>query len=167
MRNEKQHMTKRIELPNQEKSECSKKRKPTHTLKYVKQTPSNKWWKKEFKKYSISGERVDYSKSYNIAELLSKGKRFDCPFVKYSGSFLKWTKKELKQIDQKIRKIMMMHEVIYPKDDVDRLYESRKERGWGHASIDDSVDTKIKSAEEDWLQRPATIQTTLASTERK
>ena len=31
------------------------------------------------------------------------------PFVRYSGPFLKWTKDELKQVDQRTRKLMTIH----------------------------------------------------------
>ena len=33
-----------------------------------------------------------------------------------------------------------MHKALHPRDDVDRLYVSRKEGGRGLASIEDSVD---------------------------
>ena len=45
--------------------------------------------------------------------------------VRYSEQFLKWTR-ELKQMDQKIRKLITMHKALHPRDDVDRLYVSRK-----------------------------------------
>ena len=60
--------------------------------------------------------------------------------VRYSGPFLKWTQDELKQMDQRTRKLMTMHKALPPRDDVDRIYVSRKEGGRGLASIDDSVD---------------------------
>ena len=34
---------------------------------------------------------------------------------------------ELKQMVQRIRKLMIMHKALHPKDAVDRLYVSRKE----------------------------------------
>ena len=34
-----------------------------------------------------------------------------------------------------------MHKALHPRDDVDRLYVSRKEEGRGLTSIEDSVDT--------------------------
>ena len=49
------------------------------------------------------------------------------PLVRYSGPFLKWTREELEQIDQRTRKLMTMHNALHPRDDVDRLYVSRKE----------------------------------------
>ena len=33
-----------------------------------------------------------------------------------------------------------MHKALHPRNDVDRLYVARKERGRGLASIEDSVD---------------------------
>ena len=58
------------------------------------------------------------------------------PLIRYSGPFLKWTRDELKQTDQRTRKLMTMHRALHPKDDVDRRYVSRKE-GWrGLATID-------------------------------
>ena len=68
------------------------------------------------------------------------------PLVRYSGPFLKWTREELKQMDQRTRKLMTMHKVLHRIDDVDRLYVSRREGERGLASIEDSMDTSI------WLE---------------
>ena len=65
------------------------------------------------------------------------------PFVRYSGPFLKWTREELKQIDQRIRKLLTMHKALHCRNDVDRLYVSRKEGGRGLTSIEDSVNASI------------------------
>ena len=62
------------------------------------------------------------------------------PLVRYSGPFLRWTRDELKQMDQRTRKLMTMHKALHPRGDVDRLYVSRKEGGRRLASIEDSVD---------------------------
>ena len=48
------------------------------------------------------------------------------PFVRYSGPFLKGTREELKQMDQRTRKLMTIHKALHPRDDVDRLFISRK-----------------------------------------
>ena len=42
---------------------------------------------------------------------------------------MKWTREERKQINQRTRKLMTMHKALHPRDDVDRLYVSRKEGG--------------------------------------
>ena len=57
---------------------------------------------------------------------------------------MKWAREELKQMDQKIRKIMTRHKALHPRDDIDRLYILRKEGGRGLASTEDSVDTSIQ-----------------------
>ena len=43
---------------------------------------------------------------------------------------------------------MTMNKTLHPRDDVDRLYASRKEGGRGLASIQDSVDALIQKLEE-------------------
>ena len=67
--------------------------------------------------------------------------------VKYSGLFLKWTREELKQMDQRTRKLKTTHKAWQPRDDVDRLYVRRR----GLASIEDSVDASIQRLE-DYLE---------------
>ena len=46
------------------------------------------------------------------------------------------------------RKQMAMHKALHPRDDVDRLYVSRKEGGRGLPSIEDSVDASIQQLED-------------------
>ena len=72
--------------------------------------------------------------------------------VRYSGPFLKWTREELKQMDQRTKKLMTMHKELYPWDNVYRLYISRKEGGRGLASIDDNVDASIHRLE-DYIEK--------------
>ena len=43
---------------------------------------------------------------------------------------------------------MTMHKALHPRDDVDRLYVSRKEEGKGLASIEDRVDASVQRLEE-------------------
>ena len=47
---------------------------------------------------------------------------------------------------------MTMHKALHPRDDVDRLYVSRKEGGRGVASIEDSVDASIQGPE-DYIEK--------------
>ena len=72
--------------------------------------------------------------------------------VRYSGPFLQWTRDELKQMDERTRKLMTMHKALHPRDDVSRLYVSRKEGGRGLASIGDSVDASIQRLE-DYIEK--------------
>ena len=50
-------------------------------------------------------------------------------------------------MNQRTRKLMTMHKALHPRDDVDRLYVSRKEGGRGLASIEDTVDASIQRLE--------------------
>ena len=45
-----------------------------------------------------------------------------------------------------------MHKVLHPREDVDRLYDSRKEGGRGSACIENSVDASIQRLE-DYIQK--------------
>ena len=49
------------------------------------------------------------------------------PLVRYSWSYLKRTMEELKQMDQRTRKLMSMHEALHLWDDTDRFYQEKKE----------------------------------------
>ena len=73
---------------------------------------------------------------------------WDVTLVIYSKLFLKWTRDELRKMDQRTRKLMTMHKALHPRDDVDRLYIRRKEGGRGLASIKDSVDTSTQQLED-------------------
>ena len=46
---------------------------------------------------------------------------------------------------------MIMHKALHPRDDIDRLYVSRKEAGRGLASIEDSLDALIRL--EDYIEK--------------
>ena len=121
----------------------------TNTWGYWNLTPSNnmEWKKKKLKKqYLRRAIKLLETKLYsrNIVKVINT---CAVPFVKYSGLFLKWTRKELKQMDQRKRKLMTMLKVC-SRDNVDSLYVSRRKGGWGLASIEDSVDASIERLKE-------------------
>ena len=68
--------------------------------------------------------------------------------VRYSGPFLKRTKEELQQINQRTRKPMTKHKALHPRDDVERLYVPRKEGRRGLASTEDIIDASIQRLED-------------------
>ena len=55
-------------------------------------------------------------------------------------------------MDQRTRKLMTMHKALHPRDNVDRLYVSRKEGGRGLANIEDSFDASIQGLK-DYIQK--------------
>ena len=76
---------------------------------------------------------------------------WDVHLVRYSGPFVKWTREEFKQMDSRTRKLMVIHKALHPRDDVDRLYVSRKEGGRGLVNIEDSFDASIPL--EDYIEK--------------
>ena len=48
------------------------------------------------------------------------------PVLRYGAGILKWTTTELKSLDRKSRKIMIMYGAFHPKSDTDRLYLTRE-----------------------------------------
>ena len=51
-------------------------------------------------------------------------------------------------MDQRTRKLMTLHNTLHPRDDIDRLYVSRKEEGRGLAGIEESIDASIQRLED-------------------
>ena len=158
-------LTDGMEQPNQEKLERLEKRKRTNTWASWKLRPSNKWrWKKKLRR-SISGEPESLLERKLCSENLIKGiNTWAVPLVRYSGRFLKWTRDELKQINQRKRKLMTMHKALHPKADVDRIYVSKK--GGGRVIIiEDSVDTSIQWLKDDIEKREGLITATRNDTD--
>jgi len=65
--------------------------------------------------------------------------------IRYTAGIIEWTKKELKAIDVRVRKMMTMAGSFHQKGDVDRLYLPRKEGGRGLISVEDCVRMEEKS----------------------
>ena len=65
----------------------------------------------------------------------TENKYVSTPIIRYPGPFLKWTKEELRQMNQRTRKLMTIHMA---------LHVSRKEGGTGLACIEDFVETLIR-----------------------
>ena len=55
-------------------------------------------------------------------------------------------------MEQRIGKLMTIHKALHPRDDVDRLYVSRKEGGRGLPSIEASFDASIQQLE-DYIEK--------------
>ena len=94
-------------------------------------------------KKSTSGERESNSKQNNITGTLKKKYIPDCLTRTILGVILKWTREELKRMDQTTIKLMAMHKALHSRNNVDRLYVSRKEGGKAFASTEYSVDASI------------------------
>ena len=130
------HMTNGMELLNQDKIRPLGE---NETYKYLGILENDTMKQVEMKE-KIQKEYLRRTRKLLETKLCSRNlikgiNTWTVPLVRYSGPFLKWTRDELKQMDQRTRKLMTMHKALHPRDDVDRLYVSRKEGGRGLASI--------------------------------
>ena len=67
--------------------------------------------------------------------------------VRYGAGIISWTKMELKQLDRKARKLMIIYETEHPKADVGRLFLQRCEGGRGLIVLEDRVQRDVNSLE--------------------
>ena len=149
MKSGKRHLTDGIELPNQEKIRTLAE---NETYKYLGNLETDTIKQAEMKKSKIHMKYLRRTRKLLVTKLNSRNfikeiNTWAVLLVRYSGSFLKWIRDELRQMDQRTRKLIAKHKALHPRDDVDRLYISRKEGGRGLASIEDSFDAFIQ-----WLE---------------
>ena len=150
MKSGKRHMTDGIELANQERIRTLEEKE---TYKYlgileadtIKQVQMKDTIRKEYLRRTRRLLEIKLSSRHLIKGINT----WAVPLVRYSGPFLR---EELKQMDQRTRKLMTMYKALHPIEDVDRLYVSRKEGGRGLASIEDTVDASIQRLE-DYIEK--------------
>jgi hypothetical protein len=65
------------------------------------------------------------------------------PVLRYSFGIINWRLEEIKQIDMKPRKVLIMYKMHHLKADIDRLYVKRKEGGRGLVQVEASYKTEI------------------------
>ena len=104
-------MTERIELPNQEKNNQNAQRKGNLQILWNigsrhYQTCGNE--RKNLKK-NLSKTRKQLENKLYIRNLIKGINTWAFPLVRYLRPFLKWTKEELQEMEQRIRKLMTMH----------------------------------------------------------
>ena len=153
MKSGKRHMTDGMELPNHDKIRTLRE---NETYKYlgileadtIKQVQMKDKIRKEYLRRTRKLLETKLS-----SRILIKGiNTWAVPLVRYSGPLLKCTRDELKQMDQRTRKLMTMHKALHPRDYIERLYVSTKEGGRGLASIRDSIDASIQRLE-DYIEK--------------
>ena len=144
MKSRKRHMTDGIELPNQEKIRTHGEKETYKYLGIVEaDTIKEEEMKEKLESVSLENEKVTWNQTI-LQEPCKRDKYRVSPPVRYSGPFLKGIQEELKQMNQRTRKLMTMHKALHPRNDADGLYISRKEEGRGLTSIEESVDTSIQ-----------------------
>ena len=149
----KRHLTDEMELQSQDKIRTLREKESYKYLGILEaDTIEQVEIKDKIKKEYLKRTRTLLETKLSSWNFIKGINTLDVSLVRYSGPFLKWTREELKQMDQRSRKLITMHEAFHPRDDVDRQYVSRKEGGRGLASIEDSVDTSIQRLE-DYIEK--------------
>ena len=153
MKSGKRHMTDGMELPNHDKIRTLRENKTYRYLGILEVVTIKQVQMKDkiWKEYLRRTRKLLEIKLCN-RNLIKGINTWAVPLVRYSGPFLKWTRDELKQMDQRTRKLLTMHKALHPIDVVDRLYVSRKDGGRGLTSIEDSVDASIQRPE-DYIEK--------------
>ena len=153
MKSGERHITDGKELPNQDNIRTLAE---NETYKYLgileadtikQEEMKDKIWKEYLRR-----TRKLFKTKLSGGNLIKEINTWVVPLVRYSGPFLTWTRDDHKQMDQRTRKLMTMHETLHPREDVERLYVSRKEGKRGFASIEDSDDASIQWLE-DYIQK--------------
>ena len=161
MKSGKRHLIDGTELPNQDKIRTTGEKETYQYLGILESDTIKKVERKDkIQKEYLGRTRKQLETKLSSRNLIKGINTWAVTVVRYSETFLKWTKDEFKQMDQKTRKLMTIHKALHPSDDVDRQYVSRKVGGGVLASIEDSVDVSIqrledyieKNMKEDWLQ---------------
>ena len=122
-----------MELPNEEKIRTHGKKESykfseilgAHTIKQVEM-------KEKIKKEYLRRTKKLLETKLSFKNLIKGINTWALPLVSYLGAFLKGTREDLKQMEQRTRKWMTMKKALHPRDDINRLYVLRKERETGH-----------------------------------
>ena len=168
MRSGKRHTTDGIELLNQDRIRTLGENDASIYLGILAAETIKQVQIKDKIQENISGELGNYSRQNSLLILIKGMNTWAVLLVRYSGPFLKWTRDELKQMDQSTRKLMTMHKALHPRESVDILYISRKELGEEDLPASKTASTHryngsrttYKNTNEDWLQPSETTLTT-------
>ena len=132
MKSSKWHMTDGMKLSNQDKIRTLGEKE---TYKYLSNWEADSIkqveMKDKIKKEHLRRTRKLLETKLSSRNLIKGINTWAVHLVGYSGPFLEWTGDELKQLDQRTRKLTTMYLALHPRDDIDRLYVSRKEGGRG------------------------------------
>ena len=168
MKSGKRHLTDGMELPNQDMIRMLAE---NETYKYLRileaDTIKQVQTKDKIQKEYLWRIRKLLETKLSRRNLIEGINTWAVPLIRYSGPFIKWTRDELKQMDERTRKLMTMHNALHSRDDSDRQYVSRKRerksscQHWRLRWCIDTTTRRIyKNTMEDWLQPSKTIMIT-------
>ena len=149
MKSGKRHLTDGMDLPNQDNLRTLEKKQNNKYLGILEDdTIKQVDMKNKIQKEYLRRTRKVLKTKLSSRNLIKGIYTWAVPLVRYSRPFHKRTREELKQMDKRTSKLMPMYKALHPRDDVDRLYVSRKEGGRGLVSTEDSIDASIQRLEE-------------------
>ena len=144
MKSGKRHLTDGMELSNQDKIKTLGE---METYKYLgileADTIKQVQMKEKNQKEYLRRTRKLLEAKLSSRKLIKGINPWAVSHVIYSGPFWKWTREELKQMDQGTRKLITMQNALHPRYDVTD-YVSRKEGERRLVSIENSVDASIQ-----------------------
>ena len=84
--------------------------------------------KEEIQKEYLMRTRKLLETKLNSRNLIKGINTWAVPLVRYFGPFFKWTRDELKQMDQRTRKLMTMHKALHPEMTLtDYMFQEKRE----------------------------------------
>ena len=126
MRSRKRHIMEGIELPNQQKIRMLGEKEIYKYLEIFgnigKGHNRTSRDERKIKNESLWRTRKLLESKLHSRNLIKGINAWAVSLVWYSEQFLKWTSEELQKMNQRTRKLLMMHKALHPSDDVDRLY---------------------------------------------
>ena len=129
MKSGKRHMTDEMEIPNHDKIRTLGENETNKYLGILEADTIKQLQLKDkiLKRTSQENAKTTREKEKLFSRNLIKGiDTWVVPLIRYSGPFFKLARDELKQMDQRTIRLITMHKASHPRDDVDRLYASRK-----------------------------------------
>ena len=115
--------------------------------------------KEKIKKEYLRRVRKVAQSKLNGGNLIQAINTWAVSLIRYAGGIIEWTKQELKELDRRTRKLLIMNGGLHPRDCVARLYVPRKHDGRGLTSVEDcinqarlSLERYVQSSEEDLLK---------------
>ena len=129
MKSSKRHLTDGIELPNQDKIRTLAE---NETYKYLgileADTIKQVEIKNKIQKEYLGRIRKLHEIKFKSRNLIEGKNTWDVPLVRYSGPFLKWTRNERRQMDQRTRKLMTVTRHYIPETTwTDYMYQEKRE----------------------------------------
>ena len=124
MKSGKRHMTDEMELPNQDKIRTLGENETyTYLGNFEADTLKQVEMKDKIQKEYLRRTRKLLERKLSNRNLIKGINTWAVSLVRYSGSFLKWTRDELKQMDQRTRKLMTIPETTL----TDYMYQEKRE----------------------------------------